>query len=311
MFVLQIVREFRAGEVLNSSRVAQQPIRPVLETFGSEVKRLLGQDQESPGFDPAWTRAEGRWPVDLRRDESLRHSFDVLRKKWGEVPFDQYERRMSASLLSLDDTQIIEQWEQGYVGSSTGDAFSVRGWYQTLYRDAFRGKKLLDVGCGLAPDTVYFARNGALVTFLDIVESNVKFAERVCQIERIPNATFCYMEDLSCLDRLPFDFDVIYCCGSFINAPLEVSRIEAQAILKHLPVGGRWIELGYPKTRWEREGSMPETEWGARTDGGAPWMEWHDILKLNYLLGPAAFDVVLMLEFHNSDFNWFDLIRRQ
>jgi hypothetical protein len=38
--------------------------------------------------------------------------------------------------------------------------------------------------------------------------------------------------------------------------------------LRHLPVGGRWIELGYPKARWEREGRMIETEWGSKTEGG-------------------------------------------
>jgi hypothetical protein len=219
-------------------------------------------------FDPSWTQADGRWPVDLRSDPTLRKSFDVLRKKWGEVPFDQYERRMSEDLLRLSDDELLEKWEFAYRGSSTGEAFSVRGWYQTLYRDALRGKKVLDVGCGLAPDTIHYAQHGAIVTFLDI------------------------------------------CCGSMINAPLEVTRIETQAILQHLPVNGRWIELAYPKVRWEREGRLPETEWGARTDGGAPWMEWHDLQKLEYLLAPAAFEVVLTREFHNADFNWFDLIRR-
>jgi len=71
--------------------------------------------------------------------------------------------------------------------------------------------------------------------------------------------------------------------------------------------GSSW---GYPKARWEREGRMIETEWGSRTEGGAPWVEWHDPLKLDYMLAPATFDTVLYLEFHESDFNWFDLVRR-
>jgi hypothetical protein len=75
-------------------------------------------------------------------------------------------------------------------------------------------------------------------------------------------------------------------------------------------VNGRWIELAYPKVRWEREGRLPATEWGERTDGGAPWIEWHDLQKLEYLFAPASFEVILALEFHSSDFNWFDLIRR-
>lgn len=297
--------------VLNSSCVRVQSMKALMRDLVSAAARVFAPTPEPVAFDPEWTRAKGNWPIDLRKDPSLKGSFDLLRQKWGEVPFEQYERRMSADLLRLDDAGIIRMWESGYLGSSTGKAFSVRGWYQTLYRDAFRGKKLLDVGCGLAPDSVHFAEYGAIVTFLDIVASNVRFAERVCQIKGIRNASFCYMEDLNSLDALPGDFDVIYCCGSFINAPLELSRMEAQAILKHLPVNGRWIEYGYPKTRWEREGRLPETQWGTRTDGWAPWVEWHDLKKLDYMLSPAVFDVVLALEFHNSDFNWFDLIRRE
>lgn len=102
----------------------------------------------------------------------------MLRKKWGEVPFEQYGRKKSADLLGLSDSEVMEQWDMCHQGASTGKALSVRGWYQTIYRDVFRCKRLLDVGCGLAPDTVHYAEHGARVTFLDVVESNVGFVER-------------------------------------------------------------------------------------------------------------------------------------
>jgi 2-polyprenyl-3-methyl-5-hydroxy-6-metoxy-1,4-benzoquinol methylase len=261
-------------------------------------------------MDPNWRRAAGAWPIDLDRDQDLDASFDLLRSKWKEVPCGQYERGDSTHLVKMSDAEILEKWESGYLSSSTGLAFSVRGWYQTLYRAIFRGKKILDVGCGLGPDTVHYAEQGAIVTFLDIVESNVHFVERICKIKGISNASFCHMRSLKDLESLPANFDAIYCCGSLINTPLELARMEAQALLRHLPPGGRWIELAYPKTRWVREGRMDEREWGSKTDGGAPWMEWHDLAKLDFILSPATFDTVLYLEFHNSDFNWFDLIRR-
>lgn len=264
---------------------------------------------ELPEMAPEWRRAKGFWPVDLSVDLNLRQSFDLLRGKWCEVPYAQYDRRMSTELVTLSDEEVLQTWETGYQTSSQAVAFSVRGWYQTLYRDIFRGKKVLDVGCGLAPDTVHYAEHGAIVTFLDIVPSNLEFVRRVCQLRGLTNVSFCYMEDLDSLTTLAHDFDFIYCCGSFINAPLELARMEAQALLPHLKLGGRWITLAYPQTRWVREGCMPENEWGKVTDGGAPWMEWHDLAKLDYMLAPAQFDVVLNLDFHNSDFNWFDLLR--
>ena len=88
------------------------------------------------------------------------------------------------------------------------------------------------------------------------------------------------------------------------------TREEAQALLPHLKIGGRWIELAYPKSRWERDGEMLFSRWGEKTDGGAPWMEWHDLAKIRGYLAPSEFEVVLELEFHNGEFNWFDLLRR-
>jgi len=249
-------------------------------------------------------------PVDLASDRNLRNRLPYSGRNGVGCHSIKFGRIRSADLLTLNESEIVEKWETAYAATFTGPAFSVRGWYQTLYRDAFKGKRILDVGCGLAPDTVYFAQHGARVTFLDIVESNVRFVERVCRVKEISDVSFCWMRDLESLDQLTDNFDVIYCCGSFINAPLEVARLEAQALLRCLPVGGRWVELGYPKARWEREGRIMETEWGTKTHGGAPWMEWRDLSKLDYMFAPAAFDVVLNLEFHNSNFNWFDLIRR-
>lgn len=250
------------------------------------------------------------WPVDLSGDPTLKKSFDVLRKKWGVVPYTQFDRARTDDFLTLSDRELLETWTNGHVTSSTGPAFSARGWYHCLYKDMFRGKKILDVGCGLAPDTVFYAEHGAAVTFLDIVEANVEFVRRVCRLKGLDHTDCVYVDDLSSLDALPRDYDVIYCCGSLINAPLEAARMEAQALLAHLPPGGRWIELAYPSTRWEREGRMPFERWGEKTDGGAPWMEWHDLNKLEYMFAPATFDVILALEFHNSDFIWFDVIRR-
>ena len=123
------------------------------------------------------------WPINLKKDLSLRQSFDLLRRKWGEVPYTQYDRISSTNLLSLPDQEILQVWNNAYMTTSTGPGFSVRGWYQLLYKDSFRGKKILDFGCGLAPDNVFFAEQGANVTFLDIVETNVEFVKRVCKIK--------------------------------------------------------------------------------------------------------------------------------
>jgi hypothetical protein len=45
------------------------------------------------------------------------------------------------------------------------------------------------------------------------------------------------------------------------------------------------------------------------TDGpGTPWAEWYDAEKLLSLLEPFPFRLVFETEWHDRDFNWFDLV---
>ncbi|MHC4662639.1 MAG: class I SAM-dependent methyltransferase [Planctomycetota bacterium] len=235
----------------------------------------------------------------------------VLREKWGEVPAAGLERAHSKSLIKLSDEELLSYWREQCEKDTRKSRFTVRGWYHLLYSDVLKGKKIMDVGSGMGIDGITFARCGAKMTFVDIVESNLKFIERLCKILDVKDATFCHLEEFASLDKLPYDYDVIWCQGSMINAPYEIMCDECAKLLEHLPVGGRWIELAYPKTRWEREGKLPFDKWGEKTDGsGTPWVEWYDTNKLLKRLSPAEFEVVLEFEFHNGDFNWFDLVRR-
>jgi SAM-dependent methyltransferase len=245
------------------------------------------------------------WPVSPEADPFLSHSFELLRSKWIEIPISDAERRRSSSLESLPDDALLALWRKG----AQSAARDHRAWYQNLYRDTFRGKRLIDYGCGLGFDCLLYAQHGAQVTFVDLVESNVTVVRRLARLMGLGGCEFLYMEDLRSLDALHGEYDVVYCCGSMINAPLWVIHSEAQTLLRHLPAGGRWIELAYPKARWVRDGSPPFEEWGEMTDGGAPWMEWHDAEKIKSYLAPARFDVIRELDFHDQFFNWIDLIR--
>lgn len=238
-----------------------------------------------------------------------RCGLEVLRKKWCEVPFTRMDRACTCDLLKLSDDELLVAWHEALASQVEGEHFNARGWAHTLYREQFRGKKVMDVGSGLGYDGLTFARHGAAVTFVDIVPENLQFVERLARLFGLRDCRFHYLEDFASLDRLDRDYDVIWAWGSLINAPYDFTKAECSRLLEHLRVGGRWMELGYPKVRWEREGRLPFHRWGDRTDGGAPWIEWKDLEKVRTLLEPGRFDVVLNFEFHDSDFNWFDLHR--
>jgi SAM-dependent methyltransferase len=236
--------------------------------------------------------------------------FDRLRRKWSTVPAGLDDRRSSGDLLALSDRDLREFWETTHRQTTTGDGFHVRGWYQTLYRDVLRHRKVLEIGSGMGIDGIEFARHGAAITFVDIVENNLAVMERLCRIFGIRNARFLYLRQLSSLDALDHDYDVVWCQGSQINVPFEFARRECACVLSHLKDGGRWIELAYPRERWQRDGAPPFSIWGNMTDGeGTPWMEWYDLERLQRRLQPTRFRTVLALNFHNDDFNWFDLVK--
>lgn len=238
--------------------------------------------------------------------------FETLRKKWVEVPVTALGRMKTTDLLALDDDKLLEQWEQARVNITTGPEWEHRGWYHTLYADSMRGKKVMDVGSGFGVDSITFAQHGAQMTFVDLVESNLRVLERLCRIMGLTGMRFHVLEDVASLRTLDTDYDVIMAMGSLHNAPCSVMRPEYQELIRHLRIGGRWLQLAYPKSRWERDGSPPFPRWAERVDGpGTPWEEWYDIPKLREMLEPAQFDVVLYREFHNSDFNWFDLLYRR
>ncbi len=225
------------------------------------------------------------------------------------MPTTRNGRQRTDELLKLSDDELLKTWEACKKDLTTGSEFGHRGWYHTLYVDGMRGKKILDVGSGFAIDSLTFAQRGAHLTFIDIAESNLKVVKRLCHMMGLKNVDFLFMQDLDSLHGLKTDYDVIFAQGSLHHAPFEIIKPEVQELKKHLKVGGRWLQLAYPKTRWTRDGSPPFEKWGEITDGpGTPWAEWYDLPKLLRLLEPARFEVVLCQEVHNHDFIWFDLL---
>jgi len=64
---------------------------------------------------------------------------------------------------------------------------------------AFRGKSLLEIGCGLGTDLLQFARNGAIVTGVDLSEESVALAKKRFELYGV-QGTFCTAD----AENLPF-----------------------------------------------------------------------------------------------------------
>jgi SAM-dependent methyltransferase len=249
--------------------------------------------------------------IRLRRDSSPAEQQSEwkqrLTERWGVVPAGGDERKSTEELLKLSDEKLLRFWRDT---RDREGVFDQRGWYRLLYRDFVRGRHLLDVGCGLALDTLTFAEQGATITCADLAVSNVELVERVATLLDVQSrVSVVHLDSLEWSGRFTGTFDAIFAQGSLHHAPQEVVGPEVRGIAEYLAPGGRWLQLAYPRARWKREGKPPFSRWGEKTDGpNTPWAEWYDAEKLLNLLAPFPFRLVFETEWHNHDFNWFDLV---
>jgi len=231
-----------------------------------------------------------------------------LARRWSTVPAGK-DRRSTHELAFLDDDALLLFWRG--IRDAEG-AEDERGWYRERYREFVQSKHLLDIGCGLALDTLTFAEWGAArVTCADLAPSNLRLVSRVAGLLGVGDRveTF-HLESPEAVSRLPHDLDAIFALGSLHHAPREIVEPEVRELGTHLKPGGHWLQLAYPKARWEGDGSPPFERWGEYTDGyGTPWAEWYDTAKLLDLLAPTQFEVVFEHDWHDHEFNWMELRR--
>jgi len=260
------------------------------------LDKLMGKsaDPAAGGADPAWD-----------------DPFATLRRKWSEVPQD-VSRIDTLQLLKLPDSELMSKWIAWREEMVTGhEGFRRRGWLKTLYQPLLTGARFMDFGSGLGFDGLTFAPFCASVTFVDVAPSNLELIGRLAKVMGFNNVTTVQIESYDSFAKLGEGYDVIWANGSLHHAPMRVIKKELSLLTPRMKVGGRWIQLAYPKVRWENEGSPPFSQWGVMTDGvGTPWAEWYDEEKLLATLAPARFDVVMSFNLWHDAFNWFDLVKR-
>jgi radical SAM superfamily enzyme YgiQ (UPF0313 family)/SAM-dependent methyltransferase len=248
----------------------------------------------------------GEWRVNDREYAQMNSFENQLRNKWQEIPATRQDRAFSSDLLNWPDDKLLEYWEECRRQTT---APSVRGWFQDLYRDDFVGQSIADVGPGVGVDGIYFAQRGAHVTFVDIVEDNLKLLKRICTLKGI-TADYYFIDDFFSYN-FEKKFDAFLFIGSMINAPFDFTQRQLQAMLQFLRPSGKVLMLGYPKERYVQLGARNCEEFGKLTDGErTPWCEWYDDDKIRALFGPE-FKLNWSRNFgaENNEFNWFDLTK--
>jgi SAM-dependent methyltransferase len=112
--------------------------------------------------------------------------------------------------------------------------------------DRYRGRRVLEVGCGAGTDLIRFARNGALATGIDLSSSSIALARKHFALENLH-------ADLAVADgeSLPFrngTFDLVYAHGVVQYTSNDRALVgECRRVLK---AGGLAVFQVYNRISW-------------------------------------------------------------
>lgn len=117
--------------------------------------------------------------------------------------------------------------------------------------ERWRGKRVLEVGCGIGTDTINFARAGAEVTAVDLSEESLSLAIRRAEVYGLSNR-ICFhhanAEELA--SAVPVEsFDLVYSFGVIHHTPSPRRVIEE--IAKYMGPESELRIMVYAKQSWK------------------------------------------------------------
>jgi 2-polyprenyl-3-methyl-5-hydroxy-6-metoxy-1,4-benzoquinol methylase len=116
---------------------------------------------------------------------------------------------------------------------------------------SWRGKKVLEIGCGIGTDTVYFARHGASVTAVELSEKSLAIARKRAELYGLKNRIRFYCGNAEELTSfVPVEhYDLVYCFGVIHHTPHPEQVI--RQIRRYVQLGSRVKVMVYHRYAWK------------------------------------------------------------
>jgi len=117
--------------------------------------------------------------------------------------------------------------------------------------ERWKGKRVLEVGCGIGTDSVNFARAGALVTAVDLSSESLALAAKRAQVFGLPNMRFFQADAERLAEVVPAGpYDLVYSFGVIHHTPNPPRAVAEIRELMH--AGSEFRMMVYAKNSWKR-----------------------------------------------------------
>jgi len=117
--------------------------------------------------------------------------------------------------------------------------------------ERWKGKKVLEIGCGIGTDTMNFARAGALVTAVDLSDESLKLAKQRAKVFDLESQVTFYQANAEELtSRVPVQsYDLVYSFGVIHHTP-NPSKLISQ-IKRYMKDSSELRLMLYAKNSWK------------------------------------------------------------
>lgn len=118
--------------------------------------------------------------------------------------------------------------------------------------EKWRGKKVLEIGCGIGTDTMNFARAGATVTAIDLSAESIKLAKKRAEVFGLSDKIDFYEANAEKLSEFipPQKYDLVYSFGVIHHSPHPEKIIE-QIRQNFVHDDSRLKLMVYYRTSWK------------------------------------------------------------
>jgi SAM-dependent methyltransferase len=118
--------------------------------------------------------------------------------------------------------------------------------------ERWKGKRVLEVGCGLGTDTINFARAGASVTAVDLSTESLALARKRAEVFGLADRITYHQADAERLSEVvaPQRYDLVYSFGVIHHTP-DPARA-AREIRKFMDRSSELRLMVYAKNSWKR-----------------------------------------------------------